>query len=71
MKILITGGAGFIGCNTAKLFSEQGANITILDNLSRTGTVYNLDWLRNNVSFEFSETDIRDSKNIEIYDFNS
>ena len=64
MKVLITGGAGFIGCNAAKIFSEKGANITILDNLSRKGAIYNLDWLRNNIPFEFSETDIRDSEKV-------
>jgi len=34
MRILVTGGAGFIGSNVAKLLEERGANVTILDNFS-------------------------------------
>jgi UDP-N-acetylglucosamine 4-epimerase len=33
-KVLITGGAGFIGSNLAKIALQQGWNVTILDNLS-------------------------------------
>jgi len=35
MKVLITGGAGFIGFHLAKHLSNQGYNITILDNFER------------------------------------
>lgn len=45
-KIIITGGAGFIGCNIAKRFLRYGAEVIILDNLSRKGTDKNLEWLR-------------------------
>lgn len=44
-KILITGGAGFIGCNAAKRFLDQGHEVTILDDLSRHGSEKNLAWL--------------------------
>ena len=37
-SILITGGAGFIGVNTAVHFAERGWEVAILDNLSRRGT---------------------------------
>ena len=33
-KILITGGAGFIGCNLTKKLISKGFEVTILDNLS-------------------------------------
>ena len=46
MKILITGGAGFIGSNTAAFFLRKGWEVTIFDNLSRQGAKKNLDWLR-------------------------
>ncbi|MBN1355546.1 SDR family NAD(P)-dependent oxidoreductase [bacterium] len=46
MKILITGGAGFIGSNLARRCLETGAEVVILDNLSRKGTEANLDWIK-------------------------
>ena len=33
-KVLITGGAGFIGSSLAKIAHQQGWDVTILDNLS-------------------------------------
>jgi len=46
MKILITGGAGFIGVNAARHFIKQGWGVTIFDNFSRRGTEVNLDHLK-------------------------
>lgn len=46
LKVLITGGAGFIGVNTAAYYLKKGARVTIFDNLSRTGTRVNLEWLK-------------------------
>ena len=45
MNLLITGGAGFTGCNMADAFKKK-AEVTIIDNLSRRGTEENLTWLR-------------------------
>ncbi len=45
-NVLITGGAGFIGCNLAHRLINQGHHVTIFDNLSRSGCELNLDWLR-------------------------
>jgi len=45
-KILIIGGAGFIGINAADYFLSKNFQVLILDNLSRKGTGYNLKWLR-------------------------
>lgn len=42
MKVLVTGGAGFIGSNLVKDLLAQGHNVTILDNLS-TGSKENLE----------------------------
>lgn len=59
MKVLITGGAGFIGCNTAKRFLDRGDEVILLDNLSRKGTDINLEWLKSQGEFNFYKTDIR------------
>src|ERR1700674_180123 len=44
-RILITGGAGFLGVNAAVRMIEDGWHVTLLDNLSRPGTERNLKWL--------------------------
>ena len=43
MSILITGGAGFIGSHTAKLFTDSGFEVVVLDNFS-TGQRENARW---------------------------
>ncbi len=45
-RLLITGGAGFLGVNAADHFAGRGWRVTILDNLSRAGTEKNLEWIR-------------------------
>jgi CDP-paratose 2-epimerase len=55
MNLLITGGAGFIGSNSADYFASKNHKITILDNLSRKGAANNLKWLikkhKKNITF--------------------
>ncbi|MCC6191276.1 MAG: GDP-mannose 4,6-dehydratase [Anaerolineales bacterium] len=46
MRLLITGGAGFIGCNLAAYFMRAGHAVTIFDNFSRRGSEANLAWLQ-------------------------
>ncbi|MCR4333514.1 MAG: GDP-mannose 4,6-dehydratase [Patescibacteria group bacterium] len=45
-KLLITGGAGFIGVNAAKHFLQKGYDVTIFDNFSRRGSSINLQLLK-------------------------
>ena len=45
-RVLITGGAGFIGSNLAYRLLHQGYQVTIFDNLSRSGSLANLAWLQ-------------------------
>lgn len=59
-NVLITGGAGFVGCNAARYFSARNWQVTVLDNLSRTGTEQNLEWLRDGTSFDFERADVCD-----------
>ncbi len=56
-KVLVTGGAGFIGSNLADGLIEQGAKVVIIDNLA-TGFRENLEEIRG--SFEFVEGDLND-----------
>jgi CDP-paratose 2-epimerase len=44
--ILVTGGAGFIGCNIADRFASEGHQVRVLDALSRPGVERNLTWLK-------------------------
>jgi CDP-paratose 2-epimerase len=64
MKVLITGGAGFIGCNWASKLMKMGHEVSILDNLSRKGSKLNLEWLRDQGNFDFIEADIRNTEAI-------
>lgn len=59
MKILITGGAGFIGSHLAEGLLRKGHNVVILDNLS-TGKYENIQHLLKDTQFEFVEGDILD-----------
>ncbi len=43
--IIVTGGAGFIGCNLAARLADRGQTVIVLDNLSRPGSDKNLAWL--------------------------
>ena len=61
MKVLITGGAGFIGCNWAARLMSEGYDVTVFDNLSRKGTPKNLEWLRTQGEVNFIHGDVRDA----------
>jgi CDP-paratose 2-epimerase len=63
MNHLITGGAGFIGCNLAHALLTRGEPVTVLDNLSRPRTPLNLEWLRqqHGARLRFVQADIRDA----------
>jgi len=52
MKILITGGAGFIGANLAFYLRDKGHEIIAMDNLVRRGAEYNLnDFKKKGIKF--------------------
>lgn len=60
-KVLITGGAGFIGSHTADLLLKQGIPVRVLDNLS-SGHRHNLP--DSNPLLEFIEGDITDASTV-------
>jgi CDP-paratose 2-epimerase len=63
-SILITGGAGFIGVNSARYFLTKGWTVILLDNLSRHGATENLHWLSGKAQFQFERADVRDREAI-------
>ena len=53
MRVLITGGAGFVGSHLAEAFLERGDDVFILDNLS-TGSIDNVVHLKENPRFHYT-----------------
>lgn len=81
MRILITGGAGFVGSHAAEYFANKGDDVICYDNLSRAellkkksiDTTYNWNYLKNIKNIELIKGDIRDleklkdaAKNIDV-----
>lgn len=62
MKILVTGGAGFIGSHLVQALVERGEDIRVLDNLA-TGRVENMRQFRSQI--EFIEGDIADEATVQ------
>jgi CDP-paratose 2-epimerase len=60
-RVLVTGGAGFVGCNLAARLRAQGRHVVILDDLGRPGVEHNLEWLQglSGGSLELVPGDIR------------
>lgn len=64
MKLLITGGCGFLGSNLAAHALENGIELCVFDNLYRPGSLDNLAWLRQKGDFEFVHGDIRNYNDV-------
>ena len=67
MKVIITGGAGFIGCNAALCFIKDGHEVVVYDDLSRHGTDVNIRWLQAQGLTQFVKGDIRDLDKLEFF----
>lgn len=59
MRVLVTGGAGFIGSHIAQALCLQGAEVRVLDNLSE-GRLENLAWRSGSDKLTFEQGDIGD-----------
>ena len=66
MKILVTGGAGFIGSHLSETLVQQGHEVVALDNLS-TGRVENVAALSRNSSFQLVVGSILDERLVDKY----
>ena len=65
MKYLITVGAGFIGSNLAAEVLNRGEELFVFDNLFRSGSSVNLEWLKEKGNFKYYPYDIRNNNDIE------
>ena len=64
MKLLITGGCGFLGSNLASDALARGDELVVFDNLYRNGSRENLSWLQTQGKFTFEHGDIRNQNDI-------
>jgi dTDP-glucose 4,6-dehydratase len=56
-KVLITGGAGFLGSHLCERFLKEGFKVIAMDNLS-TGSIHNIEHLFPHEDFEFYHHDV-------------
>src|SRR5262245_38746617 len=62
-RIVVTGGAGFIGSNLVDRCLEHGDDVTLFDSLTRPGSELNLAWLRSrHPSLKHKLGDVRDAE---------
>jgi CDP-paratose 2-epimerase len=72
MRVLITGGAGFIGSHVVEYYAIKGDEVVILDNLSRTeilgkvigDPLYNWNYLKRYANVKLVKGDIRNSEQV-------
>lgn len=60
MKIMVTGGAGFIGSAVVRLAVARGHDVVNLDALTYAGCLENLDSVKDSPLYAFEQVDIRD-----------
>ncbi len=65
-RVLVTGGAGFIGSNLADRLASAGHEVVIYDALMRPGVERNLDWLRerHGAAIQTITADVRDGRQL-------
>ncbi|MBZ4419423.1 NAD-dependent epimerase/dehydratase family protein [Myxococcus sp. RHST-1-4] len=65
-QVVVFGGAGFIGCNVASSYLEEGRRVLVYDNLSRPGVEQNLRWMkeRHGDRLDVEVADLRDAASV-------
>lgn len=63
-KILITGGCGMLGSSLAQKAIILGHDVCIVDNLCKSGSLNNLNWLKTLGNIEFYSSDIKNYDDI-------
>lgn len=67
MKVLVTGGCGFLGSNIAASYLDQKADVFVIDALFRKGSSSNLEWLKgheNATNFYFEQFDLAEQPKV-------
>jgi len=64
MKVLITGGLGFLGSNLTHHALEEGDEVLVIDNLFKPRNSENLKWLKQFKKFKFEKKDVRNWEEI-------
>lgn len=65
MRVLITGGAGFIGSHLAEKYIQAGHHVTVIDDLS-TGSMKNLEAIQDHAQFEFVFDSVRHENTVHL-----
>lgn len=73
MKVLVTGGAGFVGSHVAEFYAKKGDEVIAYDNLSRASllkksdknSMYNWNFLKQFKNVELIKADILDTRKLE------
>ena len=66
MKILVTGGAGFIGSAVVRLAIERGHSVVNVDALTYAACLENLASILENPNYDFEHADIRNRKDLDV-----
>jgi CDP-paratose 2-epimerase len=66
MKLLVTGGCGFLGSNLVAHAMAEGMEVCVFDSLYRNGASDNLAWLKQQGQFQFVHGDIRNANDVDM-----
>jgi dTDP-glucose 4,6-dehydratase len=64
MKVIVTGGAGFIGSSLVRLLLKKNFHVFVIDNLTYAGNLENLKEVESHPNFQFEKANITDTEKI-------